>query len=32
MLIASIVLVGLSLLLQRNPQGAILPDEQPNET
>ena len=32
MLIASIVLVGLSLLLQRNPQEAILPDEQPNET
>ena len=32
MLIASIVLVGLSLLLQRNPQEAILPDEQLNET
>lgn len=32
MLIASIVLVGLSLLLQRNPQDAILPDERPNET
>lgn len=32
MLIASIVLVGLSLLLQRNPQDAILPDERLNET
>ena len=32
MLIASIVLVGLSLLLQRNPQDAILPDERPTET
>jgi spermidine/putrescine transport system permease protein len=32
MLIASIALVGLSLLLQRNPRDAILPDERPNET
>ncbi len=32
MLIASIALVGLSLLLQRNPQDAVLPDELTNET
>ncbi|MDH3193510.1 MAG: ABC transporter permease [Acidimicrobiia bacterium] len=32
MLIASIALVGLSLLLQRNPQDAILPDERLKET
>lgn len=32
MLIASIVLVGLSLLLQRNPRDAVLPDEQTKET